>query len=550
MKKEATKKAKEYLLKPINYANMKEREVITMKKKPCKIILFISIILSLFLSIGDSIFKHHVIDNLFYKETIFKWLGFTIIFSFISYFILKYLYKFLASLKYTDFKNTVLSKHFLFICFITFFLLGLPIVIIYYPGSVQWDGMRELNYFFGLSAWDNHHPVIPTILMGLSLKLGRIIGSDNIGTFIYNFIEYTFSCFTFAYLLNFMKKINTPKIILILTFIFFLNPVWYINGYTMVKDTYFYLFFILYLIQYIKYLMGDNNLIKFTLSSIPVILFRNNGIYVIVASLICLLFLKKYRKQCFILISFFCVFQFSYNFIIVKCGIAKGNVREMLSVPLQQTARYLKYYDMDREDEKFLQTLFITDLDQVVKEYNPELSDKVKNKFDVKNNKDLIKYFKIWGKYLFVHPKVYIDSFLENYYGYFYPFRKDVKDGVAWFTVIESKSVNTGYFNIHMLKRFASNRKNLEDNINKVREIPYLNMIYNTGIYTWVLLLIIGFMIYKKNYRLLLTSIPVIFMLAFCFLSPVDAYLRYMNPVIVVLPILFGVSLSKIKIQL
>ena len=74
-------------------------------------------------------------------------------------------------------------------------------------------------------------------------------------------------------------------------------------------------------------------------------------------------------------------------------------------------------------------------------------------------------------------------------------------------------------------------------------------MIYNTGIYSWVLLLIIGFIIYQKKYKYLLTSIPVLFMLVFCFLSPVNAYLRYMNPVIVVLPILLGVSLSNIKIK-
>ena len=222
-------------------------------------------------------------------------------------------------------------------------------------------------------------------------------------------------------------------------------------------------------------------------------------------------------------------------------GIEEGNVREMLSVPLQQTARYLKYYDMEDSDEEFLQTLFNTDLNTVIKEYNPELSDKVKNKFVVNDSQDLVDYFKIWGKYLIVHPKVYVDSFLENYYGYFYPFRKDVKDGVAWFT---------GYFNIYMLKNFAKARNFVENAIAKVREIPLVNIIYNTGIYSWVFLLIIGFMVYQKQDNLLFTTIPVLFMLAFCFLSPVNAYLRYMNPIIIVLPILLGIALSKIKIKL
>lgn len=520
-----------------------------MKTKIDKIILIVSITLSLFLSLGYSISKYHVIDNLFTKNNILLWLLFTMASSTIFYFAIKYLYKWLESLKYHDFKNKLLSKHLLLVCFLTIFLIGLPYIIIYYPGPVQWDGMRELNYFFGISTWSNHHPVIPTILMGICLKFGRIFGSDNLGIFIFNVIQYAFSCFTFAYLLHFLKKIHTPKIILILTFIFFLNPVWYINSYTLVKDTYFYLFFTIYLIEYIKYLMGYSNLIKFGLLSIPLILFRNNGIYVVVATLICLLFLNKYRKESLILIGCFCLFQFSYNFIITSCGIEEGNVREMLSVPLQQTARYIKYYDMDVSDKEFLQTLFNTDLDKVVQEYNPELSDKVKNKFVVTDKKDLIPYFKIWGKYLLVHPKVYVDSFLENYYGYVYPFRKDVKDGVACFTIVSSKRVNTGYFNIYMIKDFEGARTFIENTITKIRDIPLINTIYNTGIYSWVLLLIIGFMIYEKSYKLLYTAIPVLFMLAFCFLSPVNAYLRYMNPIIVVLPILLGVALSKIKLN-
>ena len=514
-----------------------------------KVILIISFILSLFLSFGYSIFKYHVVDNLFNNNKIFIWLLFTIISTSIFFFLIKILYKYLKKIKYHDFKNTFLAKHFLLGCFITFFIFGLPIIIIYYPGSVQWDGMRELNYFFGITKWSNHHPVIPTLLMGFSLKLGRFLDSDNLGVFIFNIIQYTFSCFTLSYLLNFLKKIQTPKIILFLTFLFFINPVWYINSYTLVKDTYFYLFFIIYLIEYIKYLMGDSNIIKFGLLSIPVIFFRNNGIYIILATLVCLLLLKKYRKESIILIGCFCLFQISYNIIITSCGIEQGNVREMLSVPLQQTVRYLKYYDMEEDDTKFLQTLFNTDLSVVVNEYNPELSDKVKDKFDVKDKKDLIHYFKIWSKYLIRHPKVYIDSFLENYYGYFYPLRKDVKDGVAWFTVVASKRVNTGYFNIKMIDKFSYARTYIEKTISKVRDIPIINMIYNTGIYSWVLLLIIGFIIYQKKYKYLLTSIPVLFMLVFCFLSPVNAYLRYMNPVIVVLPILLGVSLSNIKIK-
>ena len=163
----------------------------------------------------------------------------------------------------------------------------------------------------------------------------------------------------------------------------------------------------------------------------------------------------------------------------------------------------------------------------------------------VNDKKELIEYFKFWFKCFKKHPKVYVDSFLENYYGYFYPLKKDYKDGVAWFIVVYNKRVNTGYFDLHYLKTFKTERNFITNFTNKLKVTKGIGLIYNTGVYTWMLLILIGYTMYKKRYTNLIFSIPILLTLAFCFLSPVNAYLRYMNPIIVTIPVYLAICLKK-----
>lgn len=524
-------------------------------KKLSKVGIILSFILTTCFLFGYSIKKFHVIDSLFYKKNIIKTFFAFIILLVLIYILLIIIFKLLDKISNNKEKgnklyNFIFEKNPLLITFIIFFIFSIPFIIFYYPGPVHWDGLQELNYFYKIDAFSNHHPVFPTLIMGLSMKLGRLIYNDNLGIFLYTFPQLMFSCFTFAYILKFMKDIKTSKIIRVLTFIFFLfNPVWYVNGYTIVKDTYYYLFFIWFLIYYYKFYLDNSkkNTYLLFLFSMLVILFRNNGIYIVIASLIPYLFKKNLRKKAVSFILIFILFQFSYNKSLDYFKIRPSNIRETLSVPIQQTARYIKYYDkqLSKKERNYVENLYRMSIKEIKKKYQPELSDPVKFPWKVNDKKELIEYFKFWFKCFKKHPKVYVDSFLENYYGYFYPLKKDYKDGVAWFIVVYNKRVNTGYFDLHYLKTFKTERNFITNFTNKLKVTKGIGLIYNTGVYTWVLLILIGYTLYKKRYTNLIFSIPILLTLAFCFLSPVNAYLRYMNPIIVTIPVYLAICLKK-----
>src|SRR5699024_7701891 len=106
-------------------------------------------------------------------------------------------------------------------------------LIAYYPGMLMQDSANQIKQFYGYdvpknSATNsvnlidpsvkitNHHPVVHTYILGICMQIGKMIGNDNIGVFIYTFLQVIMFSSTFAYIINFMKKLIVPNFVRIL----------------------------------------------------------------------------------------------------------------------------------------------------------------------------------------------------------------------------------------------------------------------------------------------------------------------------------------------
>ena len=68
---------------------------------------------------------------------------------------------------------------------------------------------------------------------------------------------------------------------------------------------------------------------------------------------------------------------------------------------------------------------------------------------------------------------------------------------------------------------------------------PGLGLILSAGTYTWLTLLLMGYLLVKKQWKkLLIFAIPVLNILI-CLVSPVNGMIRYMWPVMTIMPMLF-----------
>lgn len=191
-----------------------------------------------------------------------------------------------------------------------------------------------------------------------------------------------------------MKDINVSlKYRKICLLIYSLVPVFPLYALSPVKDVIFGSLIILYIISMYKFIkikekIKVKDIILEIILMILITLFRNNGIHVILLSFPFLVFANKKNLFKFILIFVATIsFYFSYNKIILPhFKITNGSIREALSVPFQQTARYVKEHKMKLPKRKVIIDKLLN-YDTIDTRYNPKLADPVKNEF----NKDYTK---------------------------------------------------------------------------------------------------------------------------------------------------------------
>lgn len=439
---------------------------------------------------------------------------------------------------------------------IFFFVAWSPYLIIFYPGSIPPDTSVQLSQFFGKMQWTDHHPVFSSLLMGLSVQIGMIIKDANLGVFLYTVLQSMATAFACGYMIAIMKKYAAPLWLLIGTAAYFsIFPLWGLTVQTVVKDTLFnaiVMIFVIFLFDDIYggrvFIENRKRTLMFIFLMILMTLLRKNGIYVAYTTLFFMLLLYgKFYKRILIVLTVMIIFYTTYsNLLLPSLGVMPGSVKEALSIPFQQTARYLREYPEDislQEKEMIDQVL---EVDVIAEKYISWLSDPVKNTFRENAGKEELKgYFKAWWNMFLRHPDVYIQATLHNSYGYYYPVAP-VQGGYGSVMIQVGDSMSDlgiGYPD-NGLEKY---REHLYHFTYHILDSTWLHWLACPGFYTWILLFTTGFTIIKRNYQKLIIMIPSYTILMTCIASPVNAYVRYALPMIAVTPIIFLLLLENRK---
>ena len=538
-----------------------------------------SFIISAFISImnviGYSFQKYKSFDVVtkdffqFFKSSIF-----VVGYIFIFYILVKKLFEFFekkinSNIKLKKYKNIydfIFVKHPFIMPLVIIFVCWLPYLVFYFPGcSTGTDTRNQIYMYYGIDSFltksviplkqgiylNNLHPLLHSLYTGLCLDLGyKLFHSYEIGFFICNFIQVILMLLILGYTFIWMKKMNIPNWIRIIVLLLysFLSYFPYF-AYTHGKDTMFSLL-ILLLVMKVYELVKDNNVIydnKYFYSLMGIIIgllfFRNDGLYRIILTFIfILIFYKKIRKRLIILlmvpISIYLVYL---RLLLPAFSIPSGNIREMLSVPFQQTARVVYKHGYDAYESKDIDKIknILTGYDQFKDIYKPHLSDPVKNTYNMYASKDDLKeYFKVWFKYLFKYPKDYVESFVNNTYGYFYLDLYNER-GFGYTSLLQ---LDDGIFNIRYIGKFKMFRDGINITNRTLKRVPVLYLLYSVGFYSFSVIFITGYLIYIKNKKYILCLIPLYSVILINLLSPVNGHFRYMLPIIFSFPILLCIT--------
>lgn len=435
----------------------------------------------------------------------------------------------------------------------------LPTLIAFYPGSVPFDGFYMLNMFCGSVPKTNSHPYLATLLMGGIVKIGSFLsgGNYNFGIFLYILFQ-SFALAIACWLsLIYLKRWGVSGRLVDMLFVFYMfNPIILTFGQIYVKDTLFGAVCLLFSLFFTDSVLendscqGDKSLKKNTLligSGILMSLLRHNGIVIVLITLTVGLLLKG-KKVFLKAICIVGAVYLGFNTIglnILEVETAQNTKANLNLLKLQQTARYVnKHKDTIPQEEWDVINRLLEP--ETFSQYDPYLSDPIAG-YHGTNNEDWEAYLEVWEKEFVKDPKVYLGAYAQFVYLYIFPFDTEHFSYSGKFEILESMA-STEEFQIYRPNALNQIRNMAERSHYFFREFPITRCFYASGTYSWILLLGIGYWIYRKKYKMLMPLMPALVNFVICVggFFAVNGSIRYSLPVIFTVPYLFCFVLNDI----
>lgn len=425
----------------------------------------------------------------------------------------------------------------------------LPWVAVFWPGSVDWDSWGQISQVLGVQEMTAHHTVLSTWLHGWLFRLGRALGSDNLGVFLYIVLQFLVCAWVFGQVTAFAAKLGCSRgVQYAVTAFFALDPIWGAFIQTQVKDTLYTGLFVLFVLKTADLLLFPQEwqgsrprLTAYAVLGVLCCLLRKNGIYAVVPMLLASAFTvseKRLRRPVLAVLLAVCIGSFGFDTFTEKVlDIPAGSVGEALSVPMQQTARYIRDYGNEVTDDERAAIEKVLDYDAIAQSYMPELSDGVKQYYKNPGKGDLTRYMLVWAKMLLKHPVCYFEATHANSHGYYTITKcRAIND---YYTFNNDSCMEMSEMNVHYLDKSGYLRYAFVQALSAFEKLPLVGLTTSIGFMAW-LTAVLGLWLARCKAKPVL---PVfiglgIFWLT-CIASPVNDCIRYFLPVAGCLPLVF-----------
>jgi len=435
------------------------------------------------------------------------------------------------------------------LCWLFLFLSWVPVLLASWPGIFSYDcGWQLVTYVEGTV--NGHHPILHTFLLGICRDVGHALtGSNQTGALLYSLIQMLLMSGMYAYLCLFLKKQQAPKWLQILTFVFLaFHPTNGLMALCATKDSIFTAVFAVFLVQLLelgqepeKFFTRIPRQAAFVVTVCFLFACRNNGFHTFLVSAPFLLWaFRRYWKRMGILLLLCLGLYGLYTGPVYKAlDIEKSDPREMCSVLMQSAARV---YNMDyiglteEEKEAFLSII----AEEGMQSYVSWFADPVKAYFNGDKFAENPKPFlKAWISVGMRHKKMYLDAFLANTYGYWYPgdWIPENKHGKDYFEYACKDFQENIDVEMEPKLPVLSEFYRKIGNEASFQRLPVLSATFHPAPYTWLLLFAFVLLLYRRQYSQLVLLIPLAAYFATNLLGPI-VKLRYHYPLMACAPLI------------
>jgi hypothetical protein len=428
-------------------------------------------------------------------------------------------------------------------------------LLIHYPGIIHdSDTTRQLLQWFGLLPRDNHHPWFDTVVFGWFWDMGRALGSYNVGLFIFLVFQVAGIALGMALVLTYLGRLGLPdRPRRILTVFAALFPVFDIAVSEMTKDNFAGIFWLPFLVLFVEAVRTRGRVLcrpwvgaGAIALAIPLVLAKRPNVYVFILCVVVLLVISVWRARKRVLIGTALILVVTTIvwplLVLPRLGVRPGTVTDMLSIPVQQTARTVARHGNRIPASERAAIDAVLPYDDLAKVYEPRRSDAVKDRWNLDaTTAQKLAYARVWFAQLTRYPGTYFAATANNTFQYFapvsvvnYPRELNQQDRVDVFL---AESVE------------GTTRKQIEQVVDGFYPPPALgavrtavngvtvaatsgNFLASMAFYcSWLPLFALGFALRRRNWMLALATVPLFINLLILVAGPI-AGMRYMVPMI------------------
>lgn len=432
-----------------------------------------------------------------------------------------------------------------------------PYLLFNFPGVMTPDSINQYAQIIGVYAQSNHHPWIHTQLIHLFYNIGLLFThTPTYAIAFYTIFQLLFMAFVAAYVMNYLLHFNFKNYVYYLVFFFYvLVPYHGTSNVTIWKDIPFAGAFTLFLCSIsqmfiplknnTKQTLFDFAKITYFLSGIMICLFRTNGWYVFLLTLPFLIYFSKDQIMQSLLLNVTIILVV----LIIKIPVmntfqvVQPDFAESISIPMQQIARvYSCSGNISNDETEFLSNFL--DTSQLSTNYQESVSDPIKYLIREGNPTYLaqhkFEFFRIWFHLGIKNPKIYLDAFINQTNGYWYPttpceigLNEGIYDndfGLSWSPILKGNlfiKLKEIIFKLYTM-------------------IPLYGLLWSMGTIFWTIIFFFLFCIKKNEPQKCLIFLPAIFLVAtLCLATPVASEFRYVYSLFYSLPLFIILPFTK-----
>lgn len=426
-------------------------------------------------------------------------------------------------------------------------------IVLKYPAGICFDASWQIDQGMGNVPLTTHHPIFHTMLMAWFVKFGMKLYSANVGIFLFCVVEAIILALIFSFAIKCLVDFQAKYWSILLAVIFFgFSP--FITGYvgTVIKDVYFVAMCVLYITTLIVY-AADRELfwskcyysILFVLATVGMVLFRNNGLYMCApTALVLMVYEFKKRDNTFIkhivIIATSCILAVTASKTLTHIyQPEKGSIAEALSLPFQQTARYVKTYGNEvTENEKKIISKVLP-YDRLGELYDPYISDPVKFYFNNSaTGDDLKQYLNVWWRQFLKHPTCYVKATVQQSIFLIYP-------GYNNYAYYLNSNANNYFYQKEQYfttpRKIALLQQKYFEYLVGCHSVPIISLLNNMALYIMGMFCLLIFSWKKHNYNSMFFFIPLILSVLIIVAAPtIRGHVRYAFPVIYTFPLILA----------